>query len=88
MADPGGYRTFTAGEVLTAANVQEFLQDQVILVFDSAAAGGSALPSPAEGQHRYLKDTDEFQYFDGAAWQAQGGAGAGGFENSFLLMGG
>ena len=87
MANPAGYRTFSAGEVLTASNVQTFLQDQVVLVFASAAAAGSALPSPAEGQFRFLRDTDSFQYYDGAAWQAAGG-GAAGFENNFLLMGG
>ncbi len=87
MANPSGYRTFTAGEVLTAANVQAFLQDQAVLVFDSASAAGSALPTPAEGQFRFLKDTDAFQYYTGSAWVSAGGADIG-FENNFLLMGG
>ena len=87
MANPAGYRTFSAGEVLTAANVQTYLQDQVIGVYASAAAAGSALTSPAQGQFRFLLDTDSFQYYDGADWQAAGG-GAAGFENNFLLMGG
>lgn len=87
MANPSGYRTFTAGEVLTAANVQNFLQDQVILVFASAAAAGSALPTPAEGQFRYLADTDSFQYYTGASWANAGGSDVG-FERTFLLMGG
>ncbi len=30
-----GYRTFSAGEVLTAANVQTYLMDQAIPVFAS-----------------------------------------------------
>jgi hypothetical protein len=83
---PAGYRTFTAGEVLTAANVQTFLQDQVIPVYASEAAGSAALPSPAEGQFRFLKDTDSFQYYTGSAWVDAGGASVG-FEQTFLLMG-
>ena len=83
---PAGYRTFTAGEVLTAANVQTFLQDQVVAVYASEAAADTALPSPAEGQFRYLRDTDAFQYYTGASWVSAGGADIG-FENNFMLMG-
>jgi hypothetical protein len=49
---PAGYRTFAAGEVLTAANVQTYLQDQVIAAYANAAAADAALASPAEGQFR------------------------------------
>jgi len=86
VANPSGYRIFTAGEVLTAANTMDFLMDQAIAVHDNAAAAGSALPSPAEGQFRYLKDTDSFQYFSGTSWQ-NAGASEEGFEKTFLLMG-
>tara|TARA_R110000765_G_scaffold25125_1_gene62316 strand:- start:1375 stop:1644 length:270 start_codon:yes stop_codon:yes gene_type:complete len=86
-AAPAGYRTFSAGEVLTAANVQTFLQDQVIAVFASSTARDAAITSPAEGQHCFLKDTDALQYYTGSAWVAAGGAGGGGFETNFLLMG-
>jgi hypothetical protein len=51
---PAGYRTFAAGEVLTAANVQTYLQDQVIAAYANAAAADAALASPAEGQFRFL----------------------------------
>jgi len=83
---PAGYRTFTAGEVLTAANVQTFLQDQVIPVYANNAAATAALPSPAEGQFRFLKDTDAFEYYTGSAWVTAAGASVG-FEQTFLLMG-
>jgi len=85
-AAPAGYRTFSAGEVLTAANVQTFLQDQVIAVFANATARDAAITSPAEGQHCFLKDTDALQYYTGSAWVAAGGASVG-FETNFLLMG-
>lgn len=83
---PAGYRTFTAGEVLTAANVQTFLQDQVVAVYASEAAANAALAAPAEGQFRFLKDTDAFEYYTGSAWVTAAGASVG-FEQTFLLMG-
>ena len=83
---PAGYRTFTAGEVLTADNVQTFLQDQVVMVFANNAAGTAAIPSPGEGQLRFLRDVDSLEYWSGASWQAVGGGDVG-FEQTFLLMG-
>jgi len=86
MASPAGYKTFTAGEVLTASDVMEYLMDQSVLVFAGTAAAAAALPSPAEGQFRFLKDTDSFEVFTGSAWVAAGGGDVG-FEQTFLLMG-
>jgi len=81
-----GYRTFGAGEVLTASNVQTYLMDQAIPVFASSTARDAAITSPAEGQHCFLKDTDALQYYTGSAWVAAGGVSVG-FETNFLLMG-
>jgi len=81
-----GYRTFTAGEVLTADNVQTYLMDQAITVFANEAAATAVITSPTEGQFRFLKDTDAFQYYTGASWANAGGASVG-FEQTFLLMG-
>lgn len=81
-----GYRTFAAGEVLTAVNVQGYLADQAVMVFASEAARTTAIGTPTEGMISFLKDTDSLETFSGASWQAVGGAG-GGFEQSFLLMG-
>ncbi len=86
MAVPAGFRTFDAGAVLTAEQVNTFLMSQSIPVFASEAVAGSAIASPQEGQHRFLKDTDALQYYTGSAWVAAGGASVG-FETNFLLMG-
>ena len=68
-----GYRTFTAGQILTAAQVQEFLQDQVVMVFDDSTARSSALGTlVAEGMLTYLKDTNSVEYYDSAAWNNVG----------------
>ena len=68
-----GRRIFVAGEILTAANVQSFLQDQVCMVFDDDTARGSAIPSPVEGMLTYLKDTNAVEKYDGAAFLPVGG---------------
>jgi hypothetical protein len=86
MAVPAGFKTFTAGDVLTAAEVNTYLMSQAIPVFANAAAAGSAIASPQEGQHRFLKDVAALQYYSGSAWVAAGGVAVG-FETNFLLMG-
>jgi hypothetical protein len=86
MAVPGGFKTFVAGDVLTAEQVNTLLMSQAIPVFANAAAAGSAIASPQEGQHRFLKDVAALQYYSGSAWVAAGGVSVG-FETNFLLMG-
>jgi len=68
-----GRRIFVAGEILTAANVQSFLQDQAVMVFDDATARGSAIPSPTEGMITYLKSTKSVDKFNGSAFVPAGG---------------
>lgn len=81
-----GYKVFTAGEVLTAADLQGYAIDQAVMVFDSSAARASAIASPTEGMISYLKDLDVVETFSGASWGAVGGAAVG-FEQTFMLMG-
>ena len=58
-----GRKVFTAGEVLQAADVNDFLMDQSVMVFAGTAARGSAIPSPSEGMVTYLSDADELQVY-------------------------
>lgn len=64
-----GSKTFLTGDVLTAADVNGYLM-QGVLVFASAAARAAAITAPQEGQYSYLKDTNSTEYYDGAAWIA------------------
>jgi hypothetical protein len=65
---PGlGRKVFTAGEVLTAANVQNYLMDQAVMVFASSAARASAIGTPSAGMVSYLSDTGTLQVY-GTAW--------------------
>jgi hypothetical protein len=77
-----GYRNWTPGEVLTADNVQDYLQDQTVMVFADATARGTAIVSPAEGMLTWLEDANKFQYWNGSVWadtvNALGAAGTDG----------
>jgi hypothetical protein len=68
----GGFRTFTAGEVLTAARVQDFFMDQAVMNFNGTAARGSALPSPSTGMVAHIGG-GTVQVYNGTAWVALGG---------------
>lgn len=63
------FKTFTAGEILTAADVNTQIMGQQITVFADSGARGSAITSPSEGQFAFLKDTDTLTFFDGSDWQ-------------------
>ncbi len=67
MAAGLGFKTFTTGEVLTAADTNGYLM-QGVLVFANAAARDAAITSPQEGQFAYLKDTNVTTYYTGSAW--------------------
>ena len=70
-----GYKLFNTGDVLTAAQVQNNLQNQTVMFFASAAARDASAPLTAaltEGMFCYLADTDTTLYYDGAAWQSFG----------------
>lgn len=63
-----GYRTWTPGEVITASNVQSYLQDQTVMVFASTAVRGTAVVVPTEGMLSWLEDDNKFQYYNGSSW--------------------
>ena len=67
MAAGLGFKDFTTGEVLTAADVDGYLM-QGIWVFASAAARDAAVTSPQEGNFAFLKDTNVTTYYTGSAW--------------------
>jgi hypothetical protein len=77
MAAGLGFKEFTTGDVLTAADANGYLASQVVMVFASAAARTSAIASPQEGMMSYLKDTNAVATYDGAAWVTVGGGGGG-----------
>ncbi len=81
-----GKKTFTAGEVLTASDVNGYLMEQAVMVFGGTAARSSAIPTPSAGMVTYVSDLAQVQYYNGSAWVGIGSGGAG-LQDIFLLMG-
>ena len=63
-----GFRVWTAGEVVSASNVNNYLQEQTVMSFAGTAARSSAIASPEEGMLSYLQDTDTYQGYNGTSW--------------------
>jgi hypothetical protein len=71
-----GYKLFATGDVLTAAQVNTYLNEQTVMVFADSAARTTALSGVlAEGMMSYLQDTDSVEVYDGTSWTAVGGGG-------------
>jgi hypothetical protein len=72
---PGlGRKVFTAGDVLTASDVQNYLMDQTTMVFAGTAARSSAISTPTTGMTSYIGVTGtasipQIEVYTGAAWQ-------------------
>tara|TARA_Y100001958_G_C20913942_1_gene330946 strand:- start:28 stop:504 length:477 start_codon:yes stop_codon:yes gene_type:complete len=64
-----GYKEFSTGEVLTAANVNNHLM-QVINVYADSSARDTGIPSAKreEGQFVFLKDSNTLQFYDGSSF--------------------
>ena len=67
----GGYKLWSTGEVVTATNLQNYIQNQTVMVFASTTARDTALSGVlAEGMYCYITGTGGF-YYNGSAWIAQ-----------------
>jgi hypothetical protein len=63
------FKDFAAGDILTAADVDDYLMRQTVMVFDDATARTTALSTVlSEGMTSYLKDTNTLEFYDGASW--------------------
>lgn len=63
------YKDFTVGQTLTSAEVDTYLMEQAVMVFDNASARSSALGTVVkEGMVSFLKDTDALQQYNGTVW--------------------
>jgi len=68
-----GVRLFTAGSILTAQQVNEYLMDQTISRFSDSAArdssfGGLGEPVLSEGRLAYLDSDNKLYVYDGSNW--------------------
>ena len=71
-----GYKLFQTGDVLTATEVNTYLQQQVTMVFANSTARTTALSGVlAEGMMSYLQDTNAVEVYNGSSWVNVGNAG-------------
>jgi hypothetical protein len=63
-----GFKTWVAGDVLSAADVNGYLMKQAVMRFADASARTSAIGTPTAGMLSYLVDTDSLEKYTGSAW--------------------
>jgi hypothetical protein len=68
-----GRKIFTAGDVLTASDVQSYLQDQTVMNFAGTAARSSAIATPTQGMVSYRDDIDNLELYNGSEWVSASG---------------
>lgn len=61
-------KVFTAGEVLAAADVNNFLMNQTVMSFAGTASRTASIPTPLEGMYTHLEDTDRLEFWNGSTW--------------------
>jgi hypothetical protein len=66
-----GWKDWTVGEVVTEPDFQSYIQDQVVQVYATSAARGSALGTAvSEGMVSYIQDTNAVEVYTGAGWDS------------------
>jgi hypothetical protein len=68
-----GRKVFTAGDVLTASDVQNYLMDQTVMNFAGTAARSSAIATPTEGMTTYNQTTKQLETYNGSAYVGMSG---------------
>lgn len=68
-----GHKAFAAEEILTAADVNDYLMQQACMVFADSSARTSALSGVLrEGMISYLKDVNQFEVRHNSSWERMG----------------
>ena len=70
-----GFKVWSTGDLINASDFNNYIQEQVVMVFDDSTARDSAVSSPEEGMFCYLKDTNVLQFYSGSAWASYIGEG-------------
>jgi len=69
----GGYKLWSTGEVVTATNLQNYIQNQTVMVFTDSSARATALSGvAAAGMITYLTGTNSLETYNGTTWTANG----------------
>jgi hypothetical protein len=68
-----GRKVFTAGDVLTASDMQSYVMDQTVMNFAGTAARSSAIATPTTGMTTYNQTTQQLETYNGSAYIGMSG---------------
>jgi hypothetical protein len=68
-----GRKVFTAGDVLTASDMQSYVMDQTVMNFAGTAARSSAIATPTTGMTTYNQTTQQLETYNGSAFIGMSG---------------
>ena len=83
-----GFKTFVAGAVLGASEVNTYLMQQSVMTFATTSARNSGITSPSAGMLTFITGTKTLELYDGAGWTAIGGGDYNTFPNQTAITSG
>jgi hypothetical protein len=87
-----GYKSFTAGAVLGATEVNTYLMQQAVMVFATTTARDTTtatkIASPTSGMLTYITATKTLELYDGSGWTIIGGGDYTTYPNQPVLTSG
>lgn len=72
---PAGFKVWTTGDLISASDFNNYIQEQVIMTFADSSARDSAVSSPEEGMFCFLADSNTLQFYNGSSWASFIGEG-------------
>jgi hypothetical protein len=63
-----GFKVWSTGDLVNASDFNNYIQEQVVMVFDDTTARDAQVTSPEEGMFCFLKDSNDLQFYNGSAW--------------------
>lgn len=83
-----GYKSFVAGAVLGATEVNTYLMQQSVMVFATTSARTSAIAVPSNGMVTYITGTKTIELYDGSGWTVIGGGDSTNYPNQPVITSG
>jgi hypothetical protein len=83
-----GFKTFVAGAVLGATEVNTYLMQQSVMTFTNTTLRNAAITSPSAGMLTFIIGTKSLELYDGAGWTVIGGGDFNTFPNQPALTSG
>lgn len=63
-----GRKVWAADDVLAAADLNDYLMDQAVMVFADSSARSGAILAPETGMLTYRTDAGIYEFYNGSAW--------------------